>query len=48
MRKLLVSMLLIILAAALYMSTIGGDNGAKEMIRQSGQRASEAIMRMDP
>jgi len=48
MRALLVSILLLILAAVLYTATIGGENGAKKMIRQSGQKATEAISRLDP
>lgn len=48
MRSLIATVLLLLVAAALYAGTIGGESGVARTAPQSGARISATIQRVDP
>lgn len=48
MRAILISVLLIIVAIAVYNATIGGEGGMKSQLNQSGNTMNERIRQMSP
>lgn len=47
-RTMLVSILLMIVVIAIYTSTIGGEDGMKQQLRDSTGNISDSISRIDP
>ncbi|WP_169306779.1 hypothetical protein [Cohnella pontilimi] len=48
MRQILMTVLLIVTVVSLYSSTVQGDGGTKDQIRDSGIRMADVISRISP
>ncbi len=48
MKVILVCIMLIIAAIAIYSNVIGGEDGSKEMVRDRGSRVNQAIQSINP
>lgn len=48
MRQILAAMLLVWAVLLIYMSTIGGDDGMEEKVRNGGGRIHATIERLNP
>jgi hypothetical protein len=48
MRAILINVMLIITAIMIYNSTVGGDYGAKERVKERGGSVNQTIERINP
>jgi hypothetical protein len=47
MRSILMSVMFIMVVIVIYMNTVGGDEGAKEKLKESGERINHTIERIN-
>lgn len=47
MRSILMSVMFIMVALVIYMNTVGGDDGAKANLKESGERINHTIERIN-
>jgi hypothetical protein len=47
MRSILMSVMLMIVVIVIYVNIIGGESGAKQQIKDSGERINHSIERMN-
>lgn len=48
MREILITVMLLIVIIVLYNATIGGPDGSKQHVRESGGRVNATIQRINP